>query len=60
MVISHPKADAGMRDAARRRSDALRLSAGEQAAAPGDAPTLEATVDRLLRGGDVGAADASR
>jgi predicted ATPase/DNA-binding SARP family transcriptional activator len=60
MVISHPKADAGMRDAVRRHSDALTLSAGEQAAARGDAPTLEATLDRLLRGGDVGAADASR
>jgi tetratricopeptide (TPR) repeat protein len=61
MVAAHAKADAGMRDAARHRSDALALSAEEISAVQRDVPTLDSTVERLLRGGDlVGAGDTVR
>ncbi|MBP5991123.1 MAG: tetratricopeptide repeat protein [Piscinibacter sp.] len=61
MVAAHPGSEAGLRDSALRWQAALALPNDELDAAQRDPPTLEATVDCLLRGGDlVDAAGAVR
>ncbi|MCC7457328.1 MAG: tetratricopeptide repeat protein [Nitrospira sp.] len=53
LVATHPLADAGLRDSALRWQAALALPADELAAAQREAPTLDATLECLLRGGDL-------
>jgi predicted ATPase/DNA-binding SARP family transcriptional activator len=61
MVVTHPGSEAGLRDSALRWQVALALPAGELGAAQREVPSLESTVDCLLRGGDlVDVVDAAR